>query len=105
MNQHTIFITSDAIGEVRRDIREDLLPLFAEIRQILEENRSLDFPGWGALGEGTVGALYRSLVDTFVRDADAALGVIRTWEGEHLRFAERNWRTAEELAVRRVSRP
>ncbi|MEO3804984.1 hypothetical protein [Nonomuraea sp. B1E8] len=105
MNQHTVFITPDAIGEVRRDLREDLLPLLAEIRRILEENRALDFPGWGALGEWTVGALYRSLIDTFVRDADAALGVMRTWEGEHLRFAEHNWRAAEELAVRRVSRP
>ncbi|TDE49734.1 hypothetical protein E1295_20170 [Nonomuraea mesophila] len=105
MDQDTRYITPDAIGEVRRDLREDLLPLFAEIRRILEENRSLDFPAWGPLGEWTAGALYRSLIDAFVRDTDAALGVVRTWEGEHLRFAEHNWRAAEDLAVRRVGRP
>ncbi|AQZ65379.1 unnamed protein product [[Actinomadura] parvosata subsp. kistnae] len=98
----TRYLTPDAIGEVRRSIREELLPIFTEVRQIFEENKAVDFPGWGAVGEWTVGALYRSLLDSFLRDADAVLAVLGKWEGEDLKHAEQNWRTAEDLAVQRV---
>lgn len=100
----TRYITPDAISEVRRDIRDELLPVFAEVRQILEENKSIDFPGWGPIGEWTVGALYRSMIDSFADDAEAAHAVLAKWESEDLSFAERNWRTAEDLIVRRVGR-
>ncbi|MEV0380486.1 hypothetical protein [Nonomuraea sp. NPDC050643] len=98
----TRYITPDAIGQVRRSIRDDLLPVMTEVRQIFDENRSVDFPGWGPLGEWTVGALYRSLIESFLRDAEAALTVLGRWEGEDLKTAERNWRTAEDLAVQRI---
>ncbi|MFC5823954.1 hypothetical protein [Nonomuraea insulae] len=100
----TRYITPDAISEVRRGIRDELLPIFTEVRQILEENKSIDFPGWGPIGEWTVGALYRSMIDSFVDDAEAAHAVLTKWESEDLSFAERNWRTAEDLIVRRVGR-
>ncbi len=105
VNPDTRYITPDAIGEVRRGIRDDLLPVLDEVRQIFEENRAVGFPGWGPLGEWTVGALYRSLLDSFVRDTETALAVMRKWEGEDLAFAERNWRTAEDLIVQRVRKP
>ncbi|MEU6715406.1 hypothetical protein ABZ897_28410 [Nonomuraea sp. NPDC046802] len=105
MNPDTRYITPDAIGEVRRDIRESIVPAVDEVRRIFEENKTVDAPGWGPIGEWTVGALYRSLVESFVRDTDTLLDVLDTWEAEHLTFAERNWRTAEDLAVQRVRRP
>ncbi|MFC4006063.1 hypothetical protein ACFOY2_02435 [Nonomuraea purpurea] len=105
MNSDTRYITPDAIGEVRRDIRESIVPAVAEVRQIFEENKAVDAPGWGAVGEWTVGVLYESLIESFLRDTDTLLDVLNTWEGEHLRFAEQNWRTAEDLAVQRVRRP
>ncbi|MET7337347.1 hypothetical protein [Nonomuraea sp. NPDC005650] len=105
MNPDTRYITPDAIAKVRRDIRDDLLPVFDQVRQILEENRAVGFPGWGPLGEWTVGELYRSLIESFLRDTQTALGVVRKWEGEDLTHAEGNWRTAEDLIVQRVKKP
>ncbi|SEF80671.1 hypothetical protein SAMN05444920_101717 [Nonomuraea solani] len=98
----TRYITPSAIGAVRRGLRDDVLPVITEVRQIFEENRSVDFPGWGPLGEWSVGVLYRSLLDSFLRDTEAALAVLGKWEGEDLRIAERNWRAAEDLAVQRI---
>jgi hypothetical protein len=105
VNPDTRYITPDAIGAVRRNLREDLMPLLDEVRQIFEENKSVDFPGWGPLGEWTVGTLYRSLIESFLRDTEAALGVLGTWEGEDLSIAQRNWRAAEDLIIQRVKRP
>lgn len=100
---YTRYITADAIGGVRRQLRDDVVPIFTEVRQIFEENRTLDVPGWGPLGELMVGALYRSLIDSFAGHTDTALGVVNKWEREDLSHAERNWRTAEDLAVQRVT--
>jgi hypothetical protein len=99
---YTRYITPDAIGGVRKQLRDDVIPVLTEVRQIFEENRSLDLPGWGPLGEWTVGALYRSLIDSFTGHTDAALGVVKKWEEEDLKHAEQNWRTAEDLAIQRV---
>ncbi|NUO96397.1 MAG: hypothetical protein HOW71_31350 [Nonomuraea sp.] len=99
---YTRYLTADAIGGVRQQLRDDVIPLFTEILQIFEENKALDAPGWGPLGEWTVGALYRSLIDSFAGHTDTALGVVRKWEQEDLSHAERNWRTAEDLAVQRI---
>jgi hypothetical protein len=104
VNPDTRYITPDAIGEVRRDIRQDLMPLLDEVRQIFEENRSVGFPGWGPLGEWTVGALYRSLIESFLRDTEAALTVLGTWESTDLAVAERNWRAAEDLIIQRIGK-
>jgi hypothetical protein len=98
----TRYITPAAIGEIRQVLREDLIPIMKSVRQVLDENRSIDFPGWGLLGEWTVGPLYGSLVDTLQQDADAALGVLGEWEGGSLKFAQDNWTAAEDAAVRRA---
>lgn len=98
----TRYITPAAIGEVRQVLRDDLIPIFDAVRQILDENESIAFPGWGLLGEWTIGALYSSLLDTLQRDADAARSVLTGWEDGALKYAQRNWIAAEDAAVQRV---
>jgi hypothetical protein len=104
----TRYITPAAIGEVRQVLRDDVIPLFDEVRQILDENASIDFPGWGLLGEWTVGELYASILGTLKEHADAARGVLDGWESDKLRLAQQNWTAAEDAAVQvaqRLRRP
>ncbi len=82
VNPDTRYSDPDAIGEVRRSIRDDLLPAFTQAREVFQECRSVGFPRSGPLGERTVGALYRSLMDSLVRDTEAALAALERWQDD-----------------------
>ncbi|MFI7613708.1 hypothetical protein ACIBP6_21000 [Nonomuraea terrae] len=89
MNPDTRHSSPDAIGEVRRSIRDDLLPVFTEVRQVFQECRSVGFPGSGPFGERQVDALYRSLMDSLVRDAEDALAALQRWQDDDPAHAAR----------------
>lgn len=82
VNPDTRHRDPDTIGEVRRSIRDDLLPAFTQAREVFQECKSVGFPRSGPLGERTVGALYRSLMDSLVRDTEAALAALQRWQDD-----------------------
>ncbi|GAA5062474.1 hypothetical protein HNP84_007943 [Thermocatellispora tengchongensis] len=90
------YVTSAAIEGIRTEIRDDVIPSVRAVGALVDET-TLDFPGWGAVGELAIGSRYREVQDDVRQKFEDAVTVLENWM-DALWTARINWRTAEDMS-------